>query len=102
MVFSHRGLQSLMGPGQRHRHRGASSVATLCPVQSLGPINTSHSLRGGGGRVRPARGTRHGRARWAGRPGYMCRFMCSARWSEREKARSQRWHWNGRWPVCLR
>ncbi|KAG7255252.1 hypothetical protein CRUP_022460 [Coryphaenoides rupestris] len=28
----------------------------------------------------------------------MCRFMCSARWSEREKARSQRWHWNGRWP----
>lgn len=54
MVFSHRGLQSLMGPGRRHRHRGASSVATLCPVQSLGPINTSHSLRDGGGGPRPS------------------------------------------------
>lgn len=33
---------------------------------------------------------------------HMCRFMWRARWSEREKARSQRWHWNGRCPVCLR
>lgn len=33
---------------------------------------------------------------------HMCLFMCSARWSEREKARSHRWHWKGRWPVCLR
>lgn len=34
--------------------------------------------------------------------GYMCRFMCKARWSDLEKALSQRWHWKGRWPVCLR
>lgn len=33
---------------------------------------------------------------------HMCRFMWRARWSEREKARSQRWHWKGRCPVCLR
>lgn len=39
---------------------------------------------------------------WAGAGGYIWRFMCRARWSEREKARSHRWHWNGRWPVCLR
>ena len=32
----------------------------------------------------------------------MCRFMCSARWSEREKARSHSRHWNGLSPVCLR
>ena len=32
----------------------------------------------------------------------MWRFMCSARWSEREKARSHKRHWNGRSPVCLR
>lgn len=41
-------------------------MATLCPVQSLSPINTSHSLRGGAASVRPARGTRHGRARVGG------------------------------------
>uniref|UniRef100_A0A3B3C1E6 Uncharacterized protein n=1 Tax=Oryzias melastigma TaxID=30732 RepID=A0A3B3C1E6_ORYME len=28
--------------------------------------------------------------------------MCSAKWSDLEKARSHRWHWNGRCPVCLR
>lgn len=33
---------------------------------------------------------------------YMCLFMCSERWSLLEKALSQRAHWNGRSPVCLR
>lgn len=27
---------------------------------------------------------------------HMCLFMWRARWSEREKARSHRWHWKGR------
>lgn len=31
-----------------------------------------------------------------------CRFMCSERWSDREKARSHSRHWNGLSPVCLR
>lgn len=35
-------------------------------------------------------------------PAHMCRFMCRARWSDLENARSQRWHWKGRCPVCLR
>lgn len=41
---------------------------------------------------------------WAGQSpwGYMCRFMCKARWSDLENALSHRWHWKGRWPVCLR
>lgn len=30
------------------------------------------------------------------------RFLCSARWSEREKLRSQSGHWNGLTPVCFR
>lgn len=30
-----------------------------------------------------------------------CLFMCKARWSDLEKALSQRWHWKGRWPVCF-
>lgn len=30
------------------------------------------------------------------------RFLCRARWSEREKLRSQSGHWNGLTPVCLR
>ena len=30
------------------------------------------------------------------------RFMCRARWSEREKARSQSLQWKGLSPVCLR
>lgn len=32
---------------------------------------------------------------------YMCLFMWRARWSLREKARSHRWHWKGRCPVCF-
>lgn len=32
---------------------------------------------------------------------YMCLFMWRAKWSEREKARSQRWHWKGLCPVCF-
>jgi len=32
---------------------------------------------------------------------HMWRFMWRDRWSLREKARSQRWHWNGRSPVCF-
>jgi hypothetical protein len=32
---------------------------------------------------------------------YMWRFMCNDRWSLREKARSQSWHWKGRSPVCF-
>lgn len=32
---------------------------------------------------------------------YMCRFMWRARWSDRENARSHRWHWKGRCPVCF-
>lgn len=30
------------------------------------------------------------------------RFLCKARWSEREKLRSQSGHWKGLTPVCLR
>lgn len=30
------------------------------------------------------------------------RFLCRARWSEREKVRSQSGHWNGFTPVCFR
>jgi hypothetical protein len=26
--------------------------------------------------------------------GFECRFMCFVRWSDREKACSQNWHWN--------
>jgi hypothetical protein len=33
---------------------------------------------------------------------HMCLFMWRDRWSDREKARSHRWHWKGRSPVCLR
>lgn len=29
------------------------------------------------------------------------RFMCSARWSEREKLRWHTMHWNGLAPVCF-
>lgn len=101
MVSSHRGLQSLMGPGRQRRHRGASSVATLCPVQSLRPNKYQVTVCEGAASVRRV-GPATAACEWAGRPGYMCRFMCSARWSEREKARSHRWHWKGRWPVCLR
>lgn len=34
-------------------------------------------------------------------PAYKCRFMCSAKWSDLEKARSHFWHWKGRCPVCF-
>lgn len=75
-------------------------MATLCLARFLRPNKYQSQFEKG---PHTARGTRHGHARVGeGRPGYMCRFMCSARWSEREKARSHRWHWNGRWPVCLR
>ena len=33
---------------------------------------------------------------------HWCRFMCRARWSEREKLRSQWTHLNGFTPVCFR
>lgn len=33
---------------------------------------------------------------------HMCLFMWRARWSDRENARSHKWHWNGRCPVCFR
>lgn len=33
---------------------------------------------------------------------HICLFIWRAKWSERENALSQRWHWNGLWPVCLR
>lgn len=32
----------------------------------------------------------------------MWRFLCRARWSEREKLRSQSGHWKGLIPVCFR
>lgn len=34
--------------------------------------------------------------------GVWCLFICKARWSEREKHRSQCLHLNGLLPVCLR
>lgn len=33
---------------------------------------------------------------------FWCLFMCSARWSEREKLRLHTPHWKGLAPVCLR
>lgn len=60
-------------------------MATLCPAPVLwGPINTSHSLEGGRARrVGPSHGPPGG---GGGCPGLAtCRFMCSARWSERRE-----------------
>ena len=33
---------------------------------------------------------------------YKWRFIWRFKWSDRENARSQSWHLNGRWPVCFR
>lgn len=38
----------------------------------------------------------------AGGAQFWCLFMCSARWSEREKLRLHTPHWNGLAPVCFR
>ena len=98
-----------LGFTRRLKIKAETAIASASPahLHAGTPGLTRGSMQTNGGGGLPACQPEEGHpGTWAGggggRPGYMCRFMCSARWSEREKARSHRWHWKGRWPVCLR
>jgi hypothetical protein len=84
-------MSSPTGPSVMMGAGGGDIVIVMTTIAQ--PINTIHSLGRGLGRLVGPAPAMHG---WRGHPGYMCCFVCSARWSEREKALSHRWHCNGR------